>query len=178
MKIGKFNWRINQEIRSPEVRVIGTDGKQIGVMKREEALAKAKEKDLELVEVGPNANPPVVKIVNLGKFKYEQEKKLKESKRTKAGNLKEVRFSPFIAEHDFNIRVLKIKDFLGKNYKVRVTVVFTGKQMESKSFGYDILNKVLKELNGSVYVDMEPKFLGRHLVMIISPVKSNKNKNL
>lgn len=178
MKIGKLNLRVNQQIRSSEVRVISSDGKQIGIMKLGDALAKAKEEGLDLVEIAPNANPPVAKIVDLGKFKYElekrQRKEAKGSKR-KGGEVKEVRLSPFIADHDYEVRLNKISDFLNQNNKVRVVVVFTGRQMESKTYGYDLLNKILEKFSGRISVDMQPKFLGRHLAMVISPVKKSKN---
>lgn len=154
------------------MRLIGSDGKQIGIKKLSEALLEAQNKKLDLVEIAPNANPPVVKIVDLGKFKYEQEKKEKREKRNaRLGELKEVRFSPFIAEHDYNVRLAKIKEFLDDNNKVKVAVVFAGKQMQSKQFGYNLLKRVINELEGKISIDMQPKFIGRHLVMIISPVK-------
>ncbi|OGM21463.1 translation initiation factor IF-3 [Candidatus Woesebacteria bacterium RIFCSPHIGHO2_01_FULL_38_9] len=175
MQTGKFNWRINQQIRATEVRVIGADGKQLGVLKLNEALTEAQKNGLDLVEIAPNAKPPVAKIVELGKFRYEQEKKLqKQKKAAKSGEVKEVRLSPFIAEHDYNVRLTKIREFLDDSNKVRVVVVFTGRQMDSKPFGYELLKKVVANLEGRIAIDMEPKFLGRHLAMVISPVKKGK----
>ena len=174
MITGKFNWRINNQIQAQEVRVIGPDKKQIGVMKLNEALAKANEAGLDLVEIAPTAKPPVVQIVELGKFKYEQEKRLRqEKKKTKASELKEIRFSPFIAQHDYQTRMVKIKEFLDESNKVRLVVVFKGRHMGSKQFGYDLLKKITSELGARIAVDMQPKFLGRHLVMGISPVKKS-----
>jgi len=171
---GKFNWRINNQIQAQEVRVIGPDKKQVGVMKLNEALAKANEAGLDLVEIAPTAKPPVVQIVELGKFKYEQEKRLRqEKKKTKASELKEIRFSPFIAQHDYQTRMVKIKEFLDESNKVRLVVVFKGRHMGSKQFGYDLLKKITSELGARIAVDMQPKFLGRHLVMGISPVKKS-----
>ena len=124
----------------------------------------------ELVEIAPKAKPPVVKIVDFGKFKYQQEKKLrKEKKKSKAIDLKEVRLSPFIGEHDFKTRLDRIKEFLLDKHKIRVVVKFKGRQMGSKKFGYDLLKKVLGEVGENIVVDMEPKFIGRHLTMVISP---------
>ncbi|KKQ43068.1 MAG: Translation initiation factor IF-3 [Microgenomates group bacterium GW2011_GWC1_37_8] len=174
MITGKFNWRINNQIQAQEVRVIGPDKKQVGVMKLNEALAKANEAGLDLVEIAPTAKPPVVQIVELGKFKYEQEKRLRqEKKKTKASELKEIRFSPFIAQHDYQTRMVKIKEFLDESNKVRLVVVFKGRHMGSKQFGYDLLKKITSELGARIAVDMQPKFLGRHLVMGISPVKKS-----
>jgi len=169
---GKFNWRINNQIRADEVRVIDSEKKQVGVMKLNEALAKADEAGLDLVEIAPTAKPPVVQIVELGKFKYEQEKRLqKEKRKTKSSELKEIRFSPFIAEHDYRTRMIKIEEFLKDSNKVRLVVVFKGRHMGSKQFGYELLNKITDELGDAIAIDMKPKFLGRHLVMGISPIK-------
>ena len=167
----KLYWQINERIRSPKLRVIGSDGKQLGILKTEEALKKAKELELTLVEIAPTAKPPVAKIVDFGKFRYQEEKKLrKEALKIKGSALKEIRFSPFIAENDYNTRLERVKEFLANKNKVKVTVVFKGRQMGSKQFGYDILKKIYQSLGDSIAIDMEPKFLGRHLVTIISPV--------
>lgn len=170
MKTSNLNFRINQQINAPDLRVIGADGKQFGVLKLRDALDKAAELGLDLVEIAPNAKPPVAKIVELGKFKYEQEKKLQKQKRaTKASEIKEVRFSPFIAEHDFQNRIERIKEFLVDKQKVRVVVKFTGRQMDSSSFGYKLIERVVGYFKEVIVVDMEPKFLGRHLITVISP---------
>ena len=173
----KYNlfWRTNEQIRSPELRVIGEDGKQLGILKKEEALSAASKKGLTLVEIAPNAKPPVCKIVEFGKFRYQEEKKYRaQLKKTKVSELKEVRFSPFIAENDYNTRLKKVKEFLDDRNKVKLAVVFMGKQMGSKRFGYDLLKKITTELEGTISVDMEPKFLGRNLLMIISPLSKGK----
>jgi len=179
LRIDKFNFRVNREIRAPQVRVIAHDGKQLGVVKLEEALSESMKAGLDLIEIAPNANPPVAKIMDMGKFKYETEKRLKKEKRkTKAYELKEIRFSPFIAEHDFTVRMGKIKEFLNGGNKVRLAVVFKGKQMDSKNFGYEILKKVVAEFGESVAIDMKPKFVGRHLQMVISPVKKARGQEI
>lgn len=171
LKTAKLFWRINENIRSPEVRVIGADGKQLGVMKSSEALTAAKKQGLTLVEIAPTAKPPVAKIVDFGKFRYQEEKKQRrEAKKAKAAELKEVRFSPFIAENDFQTRFGRVKEFLGEKNKVRLVVAFRGPQMRSKKFGYDLLARMLKELGDTVVTDMQPKFLGKHLMMIVSPL--------
>ncbi len=172
MKKDTVSWRINDQIRAPEVRLLGQDGKQIGVVKREEALLKAREAGLDLIEIAPKAQPPVAKIEELGKFRYQEEKKLQRQKKgAKAAEVKEIRFSPFIAGHDFETRFERIEEFLEDNSKVRAVVVFKGRQLGSKNFGYELLKKLLGRLEGKVVVDMEPKFIGRHLVMVISPTK-------
>ena len=140
-------------------------------------MEKAQESGLDLVEIAPNAKPPVVKIVELGKFRYEQEKKLKkEKKRAKGSELKEVRFSPFIANHDYATRMEKIKAFLDESNKVRVVVVFMGRQMNSKSFGYELIKRITDDLGERVAIDMEPKFIGRHLITTLSPLKKIKKE--
>ncbi len=179
MKSSNLYWRTDNAIRAPEVRVIGEDGKQLGVMSVPSALDEARKKGLTLVEIAPNAKPPVVKIVNFGKFRYQEEKKLRaQAKKGKPGDLKEVRFSPFIADNDYKVRLEKVKRFLGEKDKVRLVVVFRGPQMGSKPFGYNLLKRILEELGDSVAVDMQPKFLGKHLMMIVSPMTKSKSKTI
>ncbi len=162
-------WKIDFRIQAPELRVIGADGKQLGILKRQEALDLAQKEGLTLVEIAPNAKPPVAKIVDFGKFRYQEEKKLKKSSKSKGGELKEVRFSPFIAQNDYNTRLNRVKEFLSDKDKVRLVVVFRGPQMGSKQFGYNLLKRIVEELGETIVVDMEPKFLGKHLMMVISP---------
>ena len=154
---------------------MGDDGKLIGELTRDEAIKRAKEAGLSLVEIAPNAAPPVAKIVDFGKFRYQEEKKLrKQAKGAKGGEVKEIRFSPFIAENDYNTRLERVKEFLAEKNKVKIVVVFLGKQMGSKPFGYKLIEKIKGNLGDSIAVDMEPKFLGRHLVTIISPLAGGK----
>jgi translation initiation factor IF-3 len=170
-----LNWNINFAIRSPELRVLGPDGKQIGVLSKQEALNKAQEMGLDLIEIAPTAKPPVAKIVEFGKFRYEQEKKLKkEKKKTKASDVKEIRFSPFIGDHDFNNRIERISEFLEERNKVRLAVVFRMRQLGSKQFGYDLMKRIFLSFQGRIAVDMEPKFLGRNLIAVISPLAKVK----
>lgn len=173
-------WKTDFRISAPELRVIGADGKQLGILKRQEALEEAKKAGLTLVEIGPNAKPPVAKLVDFGKFKYQEEKKLRKSSKGKGGDLKEIRFSPFIAENDYQTRLNRVKEFLEEKNKVRIVVVFKRQQLGSKSFGYNLIKRVVDELGESVVVDMEPKFLGKHLMSVISPTNKKigaKNEN-
>lgn len=175
----KLYWRVNDKIHAPKVRFIDEKGKQIGILDRVKALDKAKKAGLDLVEIAPKAKPPVVRIIDFGKFKYREEKKLrKKRKGVKGGEVKEIRFSPFIGEADYKTRIGRIQEFLDEKDKIRVVVKFKGKQMGSKQFGYDLLKKVLSEFEDRVSVDMEPKFLGRHLMMVISPVTQGKRQDL
>lgn len=179
MKSSSINWRVNNQIRSPEVRVIGPEGKQIGVMKLSEAITKAAELGLDLVEIAPTANPPVAKITEIGKLKYLEEKKARKEKRgAKGGDTKEIRFSPFIGEADYRTRLERIKEFFEEKNKVRMVVKFGGRQMGSKDFGYKLVERVLKDLGDGVNVDMPPKFLGRHLTTIISPTNKVVDKKV
>lgn len=172
----KLFWRLNDNIHAPKVRVIDEKGKQIGILALNSALKKAKDLNLDLVEIAPLAKPPVVKIIEFGKFKYQEEKKQRrEKKGVKGGDVKEIRFSPFIGKADYTTRIARIKEFLEDKDKVRVVVKFKGREMGSKQFGYDLLQRVLGEFEGRISIDMEPKFLGRHLIMVISPlVKSRR----
>lgn len=146
-------------------------------MTRDEAIKSARDSNLTLVEIAPNASPPVAKIVDFGKFRYQEEKKLsKQSKNAKGGEVKEVRFSPFIAENDFATRLARVTEFLSEKNKVRVVIVFTGPQMRVKNTGYLVIQKIKAALGDSIITDMEPKFLGKHLVTVISPVNKVKVK--
>lgn len=181
MRRNKKNfWLLNEAIRAPKLRVITADGKQLGVMGRDEALEKAKELNVDLVEIAAMAKPPVVKLIDFGKFKYQEEKRARrEAKKTKSSELKEIRFSPFIAENDYNTRLERVKEFLEEKNKVKIVVVFMGRQMGSKKFGYNLIERIMRDLGENVAVDMKPKFLGRHLMTIVSPVtnKNAKTKN-
>lgn len=157
--------------------MIGSDGKQMGIMKTQDALKKAKELGISLIEIAPKANPPVAKIVEFGKFRYQEEKKARREQRgIKGGDIKEVRFSPFIAENDYNIRLLRVREFLGERNKVKLVVVFKKHQLGSKKFGYDLLSKVVAQLGDTAGVDMEPKFLGKYLIMVVSPTSKRAPK--
>lgn len=147
----------------------------MGVMSAAEAVKKAKEAGLTLIEIAPNASPPVAKIADYGKFRYAEEKKLsKQAKGVKGGEVKEIRFSPFIGENDFQTRIKRIREFFEDKNKVRVVVVFKGPQMRVKHIGYDVINKIKAEFGESVITDMEPKFLGKHLITVISQTTKRK----
>jgi len=177
--LGKTNtfWRTDYQIRVPSLRVIDATGKLIGVLPTSEAVKKAKGAGLTLVEIAPNAAPPVAKIVDFGKFRYAEEKKLRaQQKKIKGGEVKEIRFSPFIADNDFKVRVERIKEFFADKNKVRVVVVFTGPQMRVKTTGYKVIQRILGEFGDTATTDMEPKFLGKHLITVISPISKKSAK--
>jgi len=172
----KPSYRANERIWAQKVRLVGADGKQIGIVSREKMLAAAREADLDAVEVVATANPPVVKLIDFNKFKYQEEKKERETRRKerKASEQKEVRFSPFIGEGDFEVRLGRIKEFLGDGHKIRVVVQFKGRQMAKRQFGYDLITKLMGKLEGRGKIDQKPKFLGRRLVTVISPDSGGK----
>lgn len=174
-KQNKF-WRVNQNIRAASLRVIGPDGKQLGVFSAQEALTKAQAQELDLVEIAPKATPPVAKIIDFAKFKYHQEKKEREAKRKekRGSGQKEVWLTPFIGENDYEIRLGKIKEFLQEGHKVRVVVKFTRPQMAHREFGYKISDRVKSDTGGISAVDQSPKFLGKQLMMVLTPVKGGQ----
>lgn len=168
----KTFWRTNEQIRAREVRAIDESGGQIGIMPVKDVILLAKKEGKDVVEIASKAEPPVVKVIEYGKFKYQEEKKSREqSKKAKSADLKEVRFTPFMGEADYQTRLKRAREFLLDGDKVRAVVVFKGRQMDSKKYGYDLLKKILEEFEDAVSVDMEPKFAGRHLAMIVSPIK-------
>lgn len=171
-------YKTNQYIPQGDVRVIGPDEKQIGVMPRDEAIFKAKKQDLDLVMVAEKARPPVVKMIQFSKFKYQLEQKLKEGqKKDKTKDLKEIRFTPFIGQKDFDTRIEKIKEFLLSGHKVRITVKFTGRQITRKDFGSVVLKKAAQALAESGTQETEPKLQGKLMWVNFGPKKGPVNKN-
>ncbi len=160
----------NNEIRFPYVRLIGADGAQFGIIPTKEARTKAIDSNLDLVCVSPNADPPVCKIIDLGKLKYEQKKKYKENvkkSRDTRVTLKEMVFKPQIDEHDFNIKLNKIQKFLDAGNKVKITVRFRGRELSFKDQGFALVEKVTEQIQADW--DQTPSFLGRHLIGILKP---------
>lgn len=170
----KQHWRINDQIRSTELRLIGVDDKQIGVVSLTEALKLREEAKTDLVEIAPLAKPPVAKLIDYGKFRYQEEKRLRQQKKkSQVSELKEIRFSPFIAQGDYETRMKRIEEFLVGGSKVRLLVAFKRRQMISRNFGYQLLNKVRAHFGDKISTDSEPKFVGQSLSMTISPIKKN-----
>ena len=145
--IDNRRFRTNQFIRVPEVRLIDSDGSQIGIVKIAQALAMAQAKDLDLVEISPQAKPPVCKIINFSKFKYETEKKEKEArKKQKISHLKEVRIRPRIGEHDLEVKIRHAREFIENGDKVQLTAMFTGREMQHKELGIKIIDRIKEAL--------------------------------
>jgi len=175
LKTANIKNRINNQISTPVLRVLDATGKQLGVMTTQQALEKAYSQNLDLIEIAPTAKPPVAKIMELGKFKYEEEKKAKKEKKgIKGGDTKEIRFTPFIAESDYQTRMKRIREFFDDRDKVKVVVKFGGRQMNSKAFGYNLVKRIITELGPDTNVDAEPRFLGRNLITTISTRATKK----
>ena len=161
---------INEEIRAKELRVIDTDGSQLGIMSRQEALDISEERKLDLVCVSPKANPPVCKILDYGKYKYELQKKEKEAKKNqKVIELKEIRLSLNIDTNDFNTKVNQAAKFLQQGHKVKVSIRFRGREMAHTSLGIDVEQRFAQALEGKAVVDKQPKLEGRSMMMFLSP---------
>ncbi len=167
--------RMNENIRVPEIRVIGADGGQIGVMSPREALEIARSKGLDLIEIVPNAQPPVCKIIDFGKWKYEQQKKDKLAKKSSHQQLlKEIRFHPRTDTHDFEFKVRHARTFLSEGHKVKAYVQFKGREVAYKQFGEELLNNFKARLEDLAKVDQNLSMMGRMMSMVLSP--SGKKK--
>ena len=161
---------INRKIRAREVRVIDPDGEQIGVVPIESALATAADLGLDLVEVSPNANPPVCKIMDYGRYKYEQTKKKQEAKKKQTTfQVKEIKVRPKTGDHDLQVKMGHIRKFLGKKDKVKVTVLFRGREITLSDRGRELLQRIATEFDDIAVVEQLPKFEGRTMMMVLSP---------
>lgn len=170
-------YRLNQQIQASEIRLLDHVGKQIGVVSREVALKQALEKGVDLVEVAPNAKPPVCKLIDFKKFLYQEEKKKREEKKSaKTSEIKEIRLGPFTSTHDLEVKVGRAKEFLGDGHRIKVVVKFAGRQMTHPEFGHKILGLFLKEVDSLSKVDREPRFEGRLLVATVIPTKKSAKK--
>jgi len=167
--------RINGKIRAREVRVIGPDKQQVGIIQLSEAIRMAQSQGLDLVEIAPTANPPVCQIVDYGKFRYEQAKREKESKKHQHANkVKEVQLSPQIDPHDFGVKLNHAIDFLCEDMKVKVTLKFRGREMAHKEYGFQQVKKFVAEVAPWGHPDFEPKLIGKGINVMISPHPRNK----
>jgi translation initiation factor IF-3 len=166
---------INRNIRAKEVRVIDPDGNQIGVIPTYKAIAVANDFGLDLVEISPNANPPVCKIMDYGRYKYELTKKRQEAKKKQTTfQLKEIKLRPKTGEHDLKTKVNHIKKFIEKKDKVKVTIIFRGREITLSQLGRELLERVIKETEEISSVEQPPKFEGRTMIMVLSPKQSTK----
>jgi len=163
---------VNDRIRGTEIRLIGAEGENVGVVSPERALALAEEAGLDLVEISPNATPPVCKIMDYGKFKYETQKKEAEArKKQKIIEVKEVKFRPTTDTHDYDVKMRNVFKFLDNGDKVKVTLRFRGREMAHQDLGRQLLERVAEDIKELGKVDNMPKLEGRQMVMMISPLK-------
>ncbi len=166
--------RVNEMIRVREVRLIDDDGNQHGIIATPDAMRLAQERGLDLVEIAPQAKPPVCKLLDYGKYKFEQDKKNRDAKKhQKQVKLKEIRMQPKIEGHDLEFKTKHILDFLEDGYKVKVTIRFRGREMAHTELGRDVLDRIFEMLNGQAQLDRPPTMEGRFMSMIVSP-KSKK----
>jgi translation initiation factor IF-3 len=162
--------RVNEEIRVPQVRLIDQDGEMIGVVSAREALLRAYEVGMDLLEISPNAVPPVCKITDFGKFKYEQQKKANEArKKQKVVELKEIKVRPNIDDHDYETKMKQMKGFIADGDKVKVTLRFRGREMAHQDLGIKVLERIRTELGDTIKVEQMPRLENRQMIMVLAP---------
>ena len=176
--ISRDSLRINEEIRIREVRVTDENGEQLGIMQTRDALRLAEERHLDLVEVAPKARPPVCKIMDFGKYRYEQQKRDKEArKKQKVVTIKEVKLRPNIEQHDFDVKLKNAQRFIEEGNKVKVTIMFRGRELSHPEIGSTVLDKIAKTLGDTVSVERAAKLEGKNMTMILSPKAQKSKKN-
>ncbi|MDH4127221.1 MAG: translation initiation factor IF-3 [Spirochaetota bacterium] len=164
--------RINKQIRVPQVRLIDENGEQLGVVKYDEALSIAQGKELDLVEISPHADPPVCKILDYGKYKFDQKKKVRDAqKKQKKFQIKEIKLRPKIDNHDYLFKLKHIETFLSKGDKVKVSLQFRGRELAHVEIGEKLFDKLKEDLKNQIIIEKEPKLEGRQMIMIVSPTK-------
>ena len=162
--------RVNEQIRLSPVRLIGEEGEQVGIVPVDEALRSARERGLDLVEVAPNARPPVVKIMDYGKYRFEQAKAARAARKKQHNmQVKEVKYRPGISEHDFEFKTRHARNFLSDGNKVKLTMMFRGRQITHPEFGQDVLNRVYDSLKDVAKVELDAKLEGRNMTMVLAP---------
>ena len=163
--------RSNNRISSPEVQVIGSDGNNLGILNTNEAISMAKEQGLDLIEISPNAKPPVCKIIDMGKFKYDAQKKAnKAKKKQKIVLLKEIKLRPVTETHDYDFKVKNAKKFIIKGDKVKFTIRFKGRELQHSHLGNELMNKIKEDMQAIGKVELHPKFDGKQMIMVIQPL--------
>ena len=163
--------RTNERIRASEVQVINSDGKNLGTLPTKEAIEIAKQEDLDLIEISPNAKPPVCKIIDIGKYKYDLQKKAnKAKKKQKVVNLKEIKLRPVTEIHDYNFKIKNAQKFLQKGDKVKFTVKFRGREMQHTHLGNKLMDRIINDTAKVGKVEVRPKFEGKQIIMIIQPL--------
>ena len=163
--------RSNNRISSPEVQVINSDGENLGTLNTSEAITTAKNQGLDLIEIAPNANPPVCKIMDMGKFKYDTQKKANlAKKKQKIISLKEIKMRPVTETHDYEFKVKNAKKFIAKGDKVKFTIRFKGRELQHSHLGNELMNKIKEDMKDIGKVELNPKFDGKQMIMVIQPL--------
>ena len=163
--------RSNNRISSPEVHVINSDGENLGILNTSEAITTAKNQGLDLIEIAPNANPPVCKIMDMGKFKYDAQKKANlAKKKQKIISLKEIKMRPVTETHDYEFKVKNAKKFIAKGDKVKFTIRFKGRELQHSHLGNELMNKIKEDMKDIGKVELNPKFDGKQMIMVIQPL--------
>ena len=176
--VKKEGERINQFITAPEVRVVHDERGSLGIMSIKDALALAKEEGSDLVEIVPTAEPPVCKIINYGKYKFDIQKKSKEAKKKqKLVQLKEIKMRPQISIHDYNFKMKHIREFLDEGNKVKITIMFRGREMAHTKFGYDLIEKIIQDLENEAATEKPAKLEGKNLSAVLNPIKMKKSSS-
>jgi translation initiation factor IF-3 len=162
--------RMNEGIRAREVRLIDENGQNVGVVSRQDALARAVQAGLDLVEISPDADPPVAKILDYGKFKYQEQKKAAEArKRQKIVEIKEIKMRPSIDDHDYDVKMRSMRRFFDEGDKVKITLRFRGRELAHQELGFQLLQRVKSDIEGMAKVEAEPRLEGRQMVMVLAP---------
>ena len=163
--------KANNRINSPEVQVIASNGENLGIISTNKAISMAKEEGLDLIEISPNAKPPVCKIIDMGKYKYDAQKKAnKAKKKQKIVLLKEIKLRPVTEDHDYNFKLKNAQKFLSKGDKVKFTIRFKGRELQHSNLGHDLMSKIKEDIKLVGKVEMNPKFDGKQMIMVIQPV--------
>jgi len=163
--------KANERIRSPQVQVISSNGKNLGILNIKEAINAARQEGLDLIEISPNANPPVCKIIDIGKYKYDLQKKAnKAKKKQKIVNLKEIKLRPVTEIHDYNFKIKNAQKFLSKGDKVKFTVQFKGREMQHTHLGHKLMQRIINDTIILGKIEVQPKFEGKQIIMIVQPL--------
>ena len=163
--------KANNRINSPEVQVIASSGENLGIISTNKAISMAKEEGLDLIEIAPNAKPPVCKIIDMGKYKYDAQKKAnKAKKKQKIVLLKEIKLRPVTEAHDYNFKLKNAQKFLSKGDKVKFTIRFKGRELQHSNLGHNLMNKIQEDIKLVGKVEMNPKFDGKQMIMVIQPL--------
>ena len=163
--------KANERIRATQVQVISNDGTNLGTLSTHEAINIARQKGLDLIEISPNANPPICKIIDIGKYKYDLQKKAnKAKKKQKVVNLKEIKLRPVTEIHDYNFKIKNAQKFLSKGDKVKFTVQFKGREMQHTHLGHELVKRIINDIKSLGKVEVAPKFEGRQIIMIVQPL--------